>query len=246
MSDEVLLKKVLVDKVRPNAYNPNEMDSAKFTLLSEDVEEDGMDQPVIVIEDAETPGHYVIVDGEHRWRAVKASGASEVLVSVKEWDEEYAKLMTVRRNILRGELNPVKLGRLVRQIEQRTTLTPVDIRKRMGFTTEKEFAKVYRDPDAVRDKALAVLEEQVRTAGKDISMVSAMVRAIVLKYGDKLHAGILCFTLGESLVLGLAVNKKIAMRLVAIDSRLREVKLNDNQVSELVDGMLDVLEEGLE
>ena len=77
------IEEVDIDLVEPNDYNPNEMDPAKFALLTKDVEEQGMDQPVVCRPHPEKEGHWIIVDGEHRWRNARAAGTGKVLISKK-------------------------------------------------------------------------------------------------------------------------------------------------------------------
>ena len=64
---------VLVGSIHPNTYNPNRQTEHEFTMLVRSIAEDGFTQPVLVAQcDQEHECEGVIVDGEHRWRAVQA------------------------------------------------------------------------------------------------------------------------------------------------------------------------------
>ncbi len=244
-NDPMHIEEVDISMVVANDYNPNVMADDKFDMLTEDVEVEDMDQPVVVRYDADQE-KYVIVDGEHRWRASQNAGKQTVLVSIKQWDKQEAKLRTVRRNLLRGELDPGRFSQLVRQVESEQDLNVNDVRKRMGFTSEKEFARVYRDEEALTEKAIEKISEDFEDAGKDMSMVSEIVRAIVIKYGDAIKSGTICFVHNKSVVLGVHVSNDQSQQLQLIADLIRDLKLTKGALSEKVDiamaGLLDMLE----
>ena len=105
------------DQIEPNNYNPNRMDDAGFAELIEEVRHLGrLPKPIIV---RPIGSGYVIVDGEHGWRAAVELGFEEVPVEVTEVDDFEARRQTYKRN-QHGEHNPVLLGRMFREmLEQR-------------------------------------------------------------------------------------------------------------------------------
>lgn len=84
------------DKLYPNAYNPNRQDEEEFELLLRSMKEDGFTVPIL----AQTTGE--IVDGEHRWRASKRLGLSEIPVVYTEMTAEQMRISTLRHNRARG------------------------------------------------------------------------------------------------------------------------------------------------
>lgn len=86
-----------IDKIIPNDYNPNRQSDHEFELLCRSIEEDGFTQPVLVNKD-----NLKIIDGEHRWRAMKALDYKEIPVCLTTMDEIKSKIATLRHNRARG------------------------------------------------------------------------------------------------------------------------------------------------
>src|SRR5690606_944115 len=72
-----------VDSVSPNTYNPNRQSEHDFELLVKAMTEDGITQPIIVQRSTRQ-----IVDGEHRWRAAKHLGYTQIPVVFVDMTEE--------------------------------------------------------------------------------------------------------------------------------------------------------------
>ena len=60
------------------------------------IEKNGFCQAVVVTSD------YVIIDGEHRWRAMQELGETEIEVKVLPVTEDEAKLLTINFNETKG------------------------------------------------------------------------------------------------------------------------------------------------
>jgi ParB-like chromosome segregation protein Spo0J len=78
--ERLAIEYVPIGSIHPNTYNPNRQTEHEFTMLLRSILEDGFTQPVLVAQcdrDHECEG--VIVDGEHRWRAV------QVLASIRAY-----------------------------------------------------------------------------------------------------------------------------------------------------------------
>lgn len=71
--ERLAIEYVPIESIHPNTYNPNRQSEHEFTMLVRSIEEDGFTQPVLVAQCDQGHGcEGVIVDGEHRWRAVQA------------------------------------------------------------------------------------------------------------------------------------------------------------------------------
>lgn len=101
-----------IDEVKPNSYNPNRQSDKDFELLCRSIEEDGFTQPIIVLRETKT-----IVDGEHRWRAMKALGKTQVPVVMVEMDQAQAMISTLRHNRARGEENIAKAADVIKELQ---------------------------------------------------------------------------------------------------------------------------------
>jgi ParB-like chromosome segregation protein Spo0J len=90
------VKYVPLDSVYPNTYNPNRQSEHDFELLVRSIEEDGFDAPIICNMEG------VIVDGEHRWRAAKVVGMTDIPIVRVEMTPEQMRISTIRHNRARG------------------------------------------------------------------------------------------------------------------------------------------------
>jgi hypothetical protein len=62
------IKSIPIDKINPNQYNPNKMNDAQFLGLKKNINDNGYLQPIIVMKEGD---EYTILDGEHRYNAIK-------------------------------------------------------------------------------------------------------------------------------------------------------------------------------
>lgn len=84
---------VPIDSVKPNSYNPNRQDDREFELLKQSMREDGFTAPIVVQADTKE-----IVDGEHRWRAARDIGITEIPVVFTQMTLEQMRISTLRHN----------------------------------------------------------------------------------------------------------------------------------------------------
>jgi ParB/RepB/Spo0J family partition protein len=118
------------ESLKPNDYNPNAMTQDEFAELVAEVRHLGhLPKPVVVRPNC---NGYVIVDGEHGWRAAREVGLSEVPCEVAEVDDFEAMRQTYKRN-QHGTHHPVKLGQMFqammkeRDLSQRALATEIGV-----------------------------------------------------------------------------------------------------------------------
>ena len=58
------------EKIVPNTYNPNSVAPPEMKLLYDSIKEDGYTMPIVCYY-SQQQDLYAIVDGFHRWRAMK-------------------------------------------------------------------------------------------------------------------------------------------------------------------------------
>lgn len=104
-------KIVPIDSIRPNTYNPNQMRPNVYQFLKRSIKKRGFIQPIIVTKDG------VIIDGEHRHKALKELGESEVEVKVLDLTEQEAMSETLNFNLTKGTFDIDKLGRLLLELD---------------------------------------------------------------------------------------------------------------------------------
>jgi len=119
----------------PNAYNPNVVEEAIMLQLKKDIERVGVKQPVIVREDEEKKGTYIIIDGEHRWRVATDLGLETIPCEVMGIDENEAKIMTITMNRFRGEFDTIKLAVVLKSLQE--VYSAEELEERLGYNQEQ-------------------------------------------------------------------------------------------------------------
>lgn len=159
--DAIDFRMVSVDDLSANSYNPNDMEAEFFEAVVSQVKDEGMNQPILVRPDQADEGRFVIVDGEHRWKAAKLAGRKRLGVIVVPFDEKTAKVRTLSMNNLRGQNIPIKLARLL--VDLHKEFSPADVRKMTGIgeddqTSVLELLKVpdFKPSDGVKLSAADV------------------------------------------------------------------------------------------
>jgi ParB-like nuclease domain len=142
---------VAVDKLRPNAWNPNFQDEATFRRELASIRRFGFVDPIVVRKDG---AMYEIIDGEHRWKAAVELGFTEIPVyDISPISEHEAKQLTVVLNELRGKPQEKKLGELLRDLLSSSTLD--ELVEVMPYSKE-EYGKIAQLPgydwEAFKDK----------------------------------------------------------------------------------------------
>jgi quercetin dioxygenase-like cupin family protein len=115
------VKRVPIDKVTANDYNPNSVAPPEMALLETSIWEDGYTQPVVVVRDEEND-KYVVVDGFHRYCILRDSkrinerenGHLPVVVLNKEMHDRMAS--TIRHNRARGSHNIELMSTIVAEL----------------------------------------------------------------------------------------------------------------------------------
>jgi len=109
-------KIVSINTLDPNPWNPNEETDFMQEKLSGSLEAFGQVAEVLVRK--LSSGRYEIIDGEHRWKRMKLSGATEILVNdLGTVSDDDAKMLTMVANELHGNRNPVRLAAILRDLE---------------------------------------------------------------------------------------------------------------------------------
>lgn len=108
--------RVDIDRVQPNPWNPNKMEPALYakliTGLKRTLEETGK-LPPIIVRPNKGKGVYEIIDGEHRWRALKELKETKIRVVSFECTDQLARMLTINLNYLRGTADDEQLGKNV-------------------------------------------------------------------------------------------------------------------------------------
>ena len=127
---ELKITNVPIDAVKPNPWNPNKQTDRQYEAEIESILSNGFVMPIIVRKVGDT---YQIIDGEHRWRALKdiidnkKAGAGNIatLTSNKiiptivlDVTDSYAKRLTIILNETRGRADFTMLGSLLAELAE--------------------------------------------------------------------------------------------------------------------------------
>lgn len=115
------VKRVPLEKIKANDYNPNSVAPPEMALLETSIWEDGYTQPVVTYYDKEQD-LYIVVDGFHRYRTCNESdrireregGTLPVVVIEKDIDDRMAS--TIRHNRARGSHNIDLMSNIVSEL----------------------------------------------------------------------------------------------------------------------------------
>lgn len=115
------VRRVPIDKVVANDYNPNSVAPPEMALLETSIWEDGYTQPVVVVRDDDAD-KYIVVDGFHRYRTLCESarirdrerGMLPVVVLRKDMHDRMAS--TIRHNRARGTHNIELMSAIVAEL----------------------------------------------------------------------------------------------------------------------------------
>jgi len=191
--DVVLLP---VMDMEPNAWNPNVEKPEKFNLLAKSIEDIGFAENVQVVRHPERPGKWLIVGGEHRWRAARLLGMEEVpAVILEDVDLDKAKALTVRMNILRGEIDPVKFTRRWDEVASKGYGDAI-LREMFGIASDKEFESLYRAVKESLPPELAAKLEEVKEEIKTVDDLASILNRLFSEYGSTLPSNFMVFVFG--------------------------------------------------
>lgn len=220
-----LVFKVPLDVIEPNEWNPNRQDDAVFNATVENIQETGMLQPILIVTIGD--GRYRIIDGEHRYEACKLLGYETIDAIIQDFDEDVQKFQTMRFNLLKGKIDPVKFTKLFNELAGKYG---EDMTKQMMmFVDEKAFEQAYLDIKKGLPKELKKKLEETKAELKTIDDLSRILNELFSKYGDTLAQNFMVFSFGGRTHLWVQMGDKLKKVLMdEVVERLKEDRSNIN------------------
>lgn len=105
------IETIALADIRENDYNPNRMEPELFKSLLASIRDLGYVQPIIV---RPLGGGYQIVDGAHRFRALKKLKRTHAECVIVEDAPDAAKLRTLTMNRLRGRMDNFDVAKILK------------------------------------------------------------------------------------------------------------------------------------
>lgn len=135
-----------IEKIITNKGQPRKIFKEKELLeLSESIKENGVIQPILVIE---KEGKFEIVAGERRYRASRLAGLTKVPVVVKRATKKDVLVMSIIENVQRSDLNCVEEALAYFQLMNEFELTQEEVAKKIGKerSTIANFLRILKLP----------------------------------------------------------------------------------------------------
>jgi len=223
-----------ISAVKPNAWNPNTQSEEVFNALVENIQEIGMVELILVVPDPEVEGEYIVISGEHRLEACRVLGYETIPAIVRyEFNEDMQKFQTVRMNVLKGKLDPVKFTKL---FDEMAAKYGEEMTKQlMKFVDEKAFKDVYMSvkkelPKELQDK-LEKAKDEIRT----VDDLSRVLNELFSKYGDTLDQNFMVFTYGGKTHLWVIMDAELKKFLIdVLVERMKERKIDATEFFKIV------------
>ena len=224
-SDETLLKKLPVEKIKTGTYQPRtHFDPDALQELADSIKAQGMVQPVVVRR--LTDGSYELIAGERRWRAAQLAGMHEVPAIVREIPDQAAAAMSLIENIQREDLNALEEAMGLRRLIDEFGLTHQQTAEAVGRSRAAvtNLLRLLELTPEVRD----MLEAGELSMGHARSLLALSNEEMQIKAAQKVVARQLSVRETERLVKSLLEGgpKKLAP-LVSPDVERLERKLAD-------------------
>lgn len=179
------VEKYPLEKLKLNDWNPNEVDADMMNKLVRSIKERKFIVPIV----ANVEG--IIIDGEHRYLASEECGLKEVPVILVDMTGDEMKLSTLGLNNIRGCDSPIKLAKLLQDLNERHSLA--EISEMAGYSSEalKDKLELLKIPEDMLQK----LKEEAKKVEEELP---AVLHFSVSKEQEKLITEVLEKEAGKS------------------------------------------------
>lgn len=181
------LKEIDIEEIYPNDYNPNRMKPGIFDKLVEDIRRNGVLNPLHVYQKGD---RYIIIDGEHRYKAAKLLGLKKLMCFVYTGEiEEIKKIISLRLNVLHGTIDPATFALNYKEYLEK--YGPEGFADLVGFNEEvwerlrKDVLKIINDMGLPK-QTVKRINERIKKA-KTLDKIVEIVNEVLTKYGSTLQ-----------------------------------------------------------
>ena len=109
------IRDIAIDLVVKGNFNPRKnFDSEHIRQLAGSIKRDGLWNPIIVRERLD--GKYDLIAGECRLRAAERIGLVNIRARILKIDDEEAKLLALKTNVMRRDLNPIEEAQGIKRL----------------------------------------------------------------------------------------------------------------------------------
>ncbi len=119
------IKKISLDKIIPNIYQPRKhFDEDALQSLSDSIKKHGVLQPIVVVE---KDNGYMIIAGERRYRASKMAGLEKIDAIVADLESQNLRELALIENIQREDLSPIELAESYKELIKEYQITQEEL-----------------------------------------------------------------------------------------------------------------------
>lgn len=214
---------VPVDMLVLNDWNPNAMSELMFNELCAEIERDGFDEPILA---APLPGgKYRVVNGEHRYRAARVLGLASVPIVVKaQWTEEDQMIKSVRRNMLRGELDSGKFNKLINDLVKRTNGTHQKIAQMA--VVDPALAKKLLEQQTAKSKMIEDVLDETQKEVETVDDLSFVLNTLIQEFGDSIPYDYLYFVWKQKMHMMVRMDSELKTKLDKLSMTLKDKKVS--------------------
>jgi len=244
-------EEISIGLVDANDWNPNQMQDKTFDRLCKEIEESGMNSPIQVIPiEKEGTTRYRILGGEHRFQACRVLGykfiPAIILSDPKLQDEDVQKFVTMRLNVIAGQVNPDKMMKMYQDLAKRYDKEALG--ELMGYTDQDAFRKLVGEIKKGAKKAglpkEAVAEiEKAAMELKTVDNLGAVLNRIFTEYGDTVPNHFVWFDFGGKKHVHVSCDAKTFKK---VEAMLSAVKKRDARADEVFAQLMQVWDEVVE
>lgn len=215
---------IKISAIEPRKDQPRKtFEKESLEALAESIQNYGVLQPIIVMENVDLPGVYQIIAGERRWRASKMAGIDEIPAIVFDGDELKAAQISLIENIQREDLNPIEEAMGYRALMENFGLTQDQVSKQVG-KSRSAVANATRLLDLPED-IIEMLRSGDLTAGHARALLGLDDSEKALPLAEKIIAQDLSVRETEKAVRKLNAEPENEDDLKPVDSREAQIKL---------------------
>lgn len=241
-----------IEEVADNWYNPNSEKAEKFNALFDSMQEYGFLENIQVVpiceelleafdqeEDRErlkelmSQGKkWLVLQGSHRFQAAQIAGPEEFpeipAVVLEPKDVERLKALSVRMNLIRGEIDPERFTKMWQEMADKGYSEQFRM-EMFGVTSKKELQTLIQEMRKDLDPDLRKEFDAHRDEIKTIEDLGRVLNELFTRYGEDLAYSFMTFTWGGKTHTYVRLTKQTAALLAEVKEfcRTRRVDIND-------------------
>jgi len=229
------IKLISIDLIDPHPDNPNKQSEFEFDQLLREIEDDGFDEAILVINHPDKEGRYMIVAGEHRHAAMRALGEEDIPVIVKDWTLRESRLKTVRRNVIHGSLNRTAFGELIKKLNEEDEISMLDLPDELALT-EKEFNKLTAELNQQEEQEISDGTAAVNSEEHIVDNMGYVLNEILSEYGGTIPDGYIFFFYGNKFHLMVIENKALEM---VVEKMVNYTKATHSSITDFLESAIN-------